>query len=301
MPFFSRFMGSMPSLAPCWRRPAVRRHATETRGVAVLCQGGFFPGLPLMAGLLTACTAYAQEGGGSVEKVAAQLANPLAPVTTLATQVRAEFGNGPQDQTSYSVRLQPSFFKPLPGNSAFLLRTILPFRAIEWPGRVDGVGDLTLVPYYVPDITRKVFVGYGASLGIPTASNDLLGSGKWSAGPAAIFAATGQPFTWGALAQHVWSLGGSAGRPSVSVTTLQPFATYLLGGGWSLNLTSETSYNWQARADSGWTIPLTVGGSKVMDFGGRYVNFGVAVVGYPKKPDYAPDWELRFLATYVVR
>lgn len=292
----------MPSEpAPCRRRAAVRPHTNESQGAAALSQRGFSRGLPLMAGLLTACGAYAQEGGESVEKVAAQLANPLAPVTTLAAQVRAEFGNGPQDQTNYTVRLQPSFFKPLPGNSAFLLRTILPFRALDWPGRVDGVGDLTLVPYYVPDITRKVFVGYGASLGIPTASNDLLGSGKWTAGPAVIFAVTGQPFTWGALAQHAWSLGGSAGRPGVSVTTLQPFATYLLGGGWSLNLTSETSYNWQARTDSSWTIPLTVGGSKVVDFGGRYVNFGAAVVGYPKKPDYAPDWELRFLATYVVR
>ncbi len=250
---------------------------------------------------LATCAAHAQQGEDGVEKVAAQLANPLAPVTTLAAQVRAEFGNGPQDSTHYTVRLQPSFFKPLAGNAAFLLRTILPFRAIDFPGRADGVGDLTLVPYYVPDITRKVFVGYGASLGMPTASNDLLGSGKWSAGPAVIFAVTGQPFTWGALAQHAWSVAGPADRAGLSVTTVQPFATYLLGGGWSLNLTSETSYNWRAQAGGSWTVPVTTGASKVMEFGGRYVNFGAALVSYPKKPDFAPDWELRFAATYVVR
>ncbi|MCA3131423.1 MAG: hypothetical protein ACK5YW_00025 [Betaproteobacteria bacterium] len=279
----------------------MRPHTNEIQGAAALSRSGFSRGLPLMAGLLTACAAYAQEGGESVEKVAAQLANPLAPVTTLAAQVRAEFGNGPQDQTNYTVRLQPSFFKPLPGNSAFLLRTILPFRALDWPGRVDGVGDLTLVPYYVPDITRKVFVGYGASLGMPTASNDLLGSGKWTAGPAVIFAVTGQPLTWGALAQHAWSVAGPADRAGLSVTTVQPFATYLLGGGWSLNLTTETSYNWRAQAGGSWTVPVTTGASKVMKLGGRYVNFGAALVSYPKKPDFAPEWELRFVATYVVR
>jgi hypothetical protein len=266
------------------------------------------PGLPgalrralAWAALLAACTAHAQQGEDSVEKVAAQLANPLAPVTTLAAQVRAESGNGPQDSTHYTVRLQPSLFKPLPGNAAFLLRTILPFRAIEFPGRVDGVGDLTLVPYYVPDITRKVFLGYGASLGMPTASNDLLGSGKWSAGPAVIFAVTGQPFTWGALAQHVWSVAGDADRAGLSVTTVQPFATYLLGGGWSLNLTTETSYNWRAQGGGSWTVPVSTGASKVVELGGRYVNVGAALVSYPKKPDFAPDWELRVAVTYVVR
>ncbi len=34
---------------------------------------------------------------------------------------------------------------------------------------------------------------------------------------------------------------------------------------------------------------------------GRYVNFGAAVVSYVEKPAFAPDWELRFAATYVVR
>ena len=35
----------------------------------------------------------------TVDQVAAELANPLAPVTTLAANVRAEMGNGPQDET----------------------------------------------------------------------------------------------------------------------------------------------------------------------------------------------------------
>lgn len=226
---------------------ASRRCPVETRGIAAIAAPAASCVLRVMAGVLAACAAHAQQDGDAVDKVAAQLANPLAPVTTLAAQVRAEFGNGPRDQTSYTLRIQPSFFKPLPGNAAVLLRTVLPLRGLHWPGRADGVGDLTLVPYYVPDITRKVFVGYGASLGIPTAGDDLLGSGKWSAGPAVIFAVTGQPLTWGALAQHVWSVAGAADRAVLNVTTLQPFATYLLAGGWSLNLTTETSYNWQAR------------------------------------------------------
>lgn len=166
-----------------------------------------------VAGLacLSAVTASAQQADEGVEKVAAQLANPLAPVTSLAAQFRTEFGNGPNDNSNFTLRLQPSFFKPLPGGSAVLLRSILPIRGLRWPDRVDGLGDLTLVPYYVPDLTSKVFVGYGASLGIPTATNDLLGSGKWTAGPAIIAAVTGQPLTWGG-ARPARVFRGGAGR-----------------------------------------------------------------------------------------
>jgi len=243
----------------------------------------------------------AQAEAESVDKVAAELANPLAPVTTLSAQFRSEFGNGPNDDTNYTLRLQPSFFKPLQGGSAALLRTVLPLRSVNWPESVTGVGDLTLVPYYVPDVTKSLFVGYGAALGIPTASNDLLGSGKWTAGPAVIVAKTGQPVTWGGLAQQVWSVAGPSDRANVSVTTVQPFITYLLGGGWSTTVTSETSYNWEAQSGQQWTVPISASASKVVDFGGKYVNFGLAYVRYLEKPTYAPEWELRFNATYVVR
>jgi hypothetical protein len=69
------------------------------------------------------------------------LANPLAPVTTLVASFSSEFGNGPNDEAGCTLRLQPSFFKPLQGNSV-ALRTVLPLRSLHWPVSVSGVGDL---------------------------------------------------------------------------------------------------------------------------------------------------------------
>ncbi len=115
----------------------------------------------------------------TVEEVAAELANPLAPVTTLAGNVRAEMGNGPEDDTNYQLRLQPSFFKPFADKSALLVRTILPLRSNNWPTRDDGLGDISIIPYYVPDTTSTTFVGYGGALILPTATEDALGSGKY--------------------------------------------------------------------------------------------------------------------------
>lgn len=254
------------------------------------------------AALLLATNLGAQAGEAkTVEEVAAELANPLAPVTTLAAIVRAEMGNGPEDDTHYQLRLQPSVFKPFADKSALLVRTIVPLRFTSWPTSDNGLGDISIVPYYVPDITSATFVGYGGALLLPTATEDGLGTGKWGAGPAAIVAKTGKPITWGGLVQHVWSFAGDADRADVSVTTVQPFFTYLLPEGWAATITSETTYNWEASAGNEWTVPFTLGTSKVMQFGSEFVNLGVAYVNYLERPEYTTKSEVRLSATYVWR
>lgn len=234
------------------------------------------------------------------EKLAADLANPLSPVTSFSAQYRMEFGVGPENETNYQLRLQPSFFKPVSNRSAFLLRTIAPVVFRNWPTNEWGLGDITLVPYYVPDITKQTFIGYGAAIGIPSATDDSLGSEKWTAGPAMIIANTGDPLTFGSLLQHIWSYAGNRERDDISVTTVQPFMAYLIGDGWTASLNVEASYNWNLDEDK-LTLPIGVGASKVVSLGDTFMNFGLAAVTYTQKPEFAPDWELRINATYVFK
>jgi hypothetical protein len=237
----------------------------------------------------------------SAEDVAAELANPLAPITSLALQYRPEFGLGPDNDTNHQLRLQPSFFKPFADRSAVLVRSILPMRFNTWPTDDSGLGDLQLIPYYVPDTTAANFIGYGGAVGFDTASEDALGAGRTTAGPALIFAATGQPLTWGGLVQHVWSVDNSSTRGDVNVTTIQPFATYLLGAGWAANTSIELRQDWEAPSDSDLTVPLTLGASRVVELGGTFVNLSAAYVYYVEGTDFDPDWELRLSVTYVMR
>lgn len=236
----------------------------------------------------------------SAEEIAAELANPLAPITTMTAQFRAEFGNGPDHVVNYQTRLQPALFKPMGDKSAFLLRTIFPFYFKQWPTSNSGLGDITLVPYYVPDITKSVFVGYGSAFGVPSATEDSLGSKKWTAGPAMIIAKAGQPWTYGMLFQQVWSFAGDEDRGNISVLTAQPFVTRLLGDGWATTFNCESSYNWEAERDS-WTVPLALSFSKVVNVSGLNFNVGVGGVYYAEKPDGAPDSEVRLNITYVFR
>jgi hypothetical protein len=116
-----------------------------------------------------------------------------------------------------------------------------------------------------------------------------------------LFAQTGRPVTWGGLAQLVWSIGGESSQPPVSVTTLQPFVTYLMGAGWSATLTTESTYNWQASPANRWTVPLAASVAKVVDVAGAFFNVGVGFVEYVQRPSYAPERELRLTVTYVFR
>lgn len=150
----------------------------------------------------------------TVEQVAAELANPLAPVTSLAADVRAELGNGPQDETHYQLRLKPSFFVPFADKSALLVRTIVARRSVTSPVSASGLGDVSLVPYYVRVITSATFVGFGGALILPTAADDALGSGKCAAGPAAIVAQTGKPVTWGDCCSTCGHLPGTSIAPA---------------------------------------------------------------------------------------
>jgi len=249
-----------------------------------------------------ACPALANESAtpNEAEEVAKELANPLAPVTTLLGQVRIEADQGPEDDTNYQLRLQPAFFKPLEGQSAALLRTIVPFLVKDWPTEDEGLGDITLAPYYVPNIYLPTFIGFGGAFGFPTATADALGSKKYTAGPALIVAKTGMPLTYGGLVQHIWSYAGDDKRPDISSTTIQPFLTCLLGSGWSTTLNTEASYNWEA-GDDRWTIPLALGVAKVVRIGSKYVNIGAAAVDYVEGPQGLPGWEARFSATYVFK
>ena len=85
------------------------------------------------------------------------------------------------------------------------------------------------------------------------------------------------------------------------MTTIQPFATGLLGGGWSPGASAEATYNHALPSGSRLTVPVSGSLSRVLPFGGSYLNLGAAVVGYVERPSYAPSWELRFSAQYVIR
>ncbi|MCK1978349.1 hypothetical protein LNK15_15040, partial [Jeotgalicoccus huakuii] len=60
----------------------------------------------------------------------------------------------------------------------------------------------------------------------PTATSSELGTGKWGAGPTGVILKQHGGWTYGALANHIWSYAGHSDREAVSQSFAQPFLTY---------------------------------------------------------------------------
>lgn len=87
------------------------------------------------------------------------------------------------------------------------------------------------------DLTQSFFLSptsglFGLTLGAgpvflyPTASDELLGTGKWGAGPTAVVLKQFGGSTVGALMNQILSFAGDSNRSYVSRTFLQPFVAY---------------------------------------------------------------------------
>ena len=112
-----------------------------------------------------------------------------------------------------------------------ITRTIVPVISAPVPvgDRTNGIGDVQLSAFLSPSAPSERIWGAGMVGQAPTASNDVLGQGKWAIGPTAValHIAKGDPWVYGALINNLGSVGGHGGNfPDVNQMLLQPFINY---------------------------------------------------------------------------
>ena len=110
-------------------------------------------------------------------------------------------------------------------------RTILPVihqSDVVGDSSQTGLGDTVQSFFLSPKEPGwgRIIWGVGPALLLPTATDDVLGSGKFGLGPTAVLLKQEGPWTFGFLANHIWSVAGDSDRADVSSTFLQPFLAY---------------------------------------------------------------------------
>ena len=86
-----------------------------------------------------------------------------------------------------------------------------------------GLGDINFSAYFSPSKPKGFIWGAGPSINIPTATDELLGSEQWSAGPAGVVLKQSGQWTYGALARQLWSFAGDDDRADVNQTLRAAF------------------------------------------------------------------------------
>jgi hypothetical protein len=261
--------------------------------------------------LVNAIPALGQEGKSRPtpkEALSIKAPNPVAYLHSVAFKNTLDFGapNG----SAYFLNIVPIIPMRL-GSWDMVNRPIIPI--IDVPGFTAGspeipvgvpgdgafgLGDINYTAYLSPSKEETVDWGIGPSITFPTATDDQLGSDKWSAGPAAAFFYMRNPWVITVQGRQLWSFAGDSNRPDVNQMVIQPIIMYGLGNNWALITDMVIVANWKVDSENRWTVPLGGGFAKFLTIGNQPLMARLDAYYNIEKPVGAPNWSMNFLIRF---
>ena len=249
----------------------------------------------------------AKDEAAQKAELAKKLQNPVADLISVPIQNNWDFGIGPADAMRYTANIQPVVPVSISEDWNLIIRTILP---VIYQGALDntpgapasvgeshsGLGDTTQSFFLSPKAPWHGWIWGAGPVGYyPTATDSALGAGKWGVGPTVVALRQEHGFTYGILANQIWSVAGWSDQ-YISATYLQPFLSYTTKTYTSFFVNSETTYNW--RTDEA-TAPINVGAQQLLKIHKQIIALEVGYRYYIEKPSGGPDWGLRFQIVFL--
>lgn len=238
-----------------------------------------------------------------IKKLAEEVQNPVSDLVRLGFTNGTFFGTGLNNHLSNVFNLQLDTTRKW-GDWALLNRLTIPLPYLpatafeDKTGSLAGLGDIQYTGFLARDESKRRFKligGLGPTFILDTATDERLGTGKWSVGPTLAIVSIPDPWVIGVVVSNLWSFAGDNRRAKVDLLSIQPFLNYNFPNGWYLTSTPLITANWEAEdRRNRWTVPIGGGFGKVVFRGEkRPVNIKLQGFYFLDKQDGAPDWTLQ--------
>ncbi|MGB6849962.1 MAG: hypothetical protein WBG05_17330, partial [Thermoanaerobaculia bacterium] len=139
----------------------------------------------------------------------------------------------------------------------------------------------------------------GVAAQFPTASDDTLGSGKWSLGPSFDYEYESGRWFAGAIALQLWSVAGDEDRKSVNMLMIKPFAFYSVNEHWDLMYVPYgIQVYWNKPSGEKVYLPVGGGAQRHFELGSVQMNLGLQFFHNLVRPAEGTVNDLRFLVEF---
>ncbi|KXX69141.1 hypothetical protein [Flammeovirga sp. SJP92] len=198
------------------------------------------------------------------EEIAKKLANPVASLISAPFQNNMDFGIGEHDGARHTMNVQPVVPIKLSKDINLITRMVLPVvhqdNVTGYGNSESGLGDMVLSGFFSPAKTKNGLIwGIGPAFLVPSATNKMLGTGKFGLGPTFVALKQQNAFTYGFLVNQIWSVAGDVARADVNEFYFQPFATYNWKSGAGASAMMELTQNWMDNSTTIWITPSISG------------------------------------------